>query len=311
MKIDDNFLKENSKLLLGLENELDFLVKLHKSNKFPRVLMLSGKKGIGKFTLVHHFLNYIFDGKNYDISNKMINENTEIYNKIVNNIHPNIVVFNGDDYKSIKIDEIRLLKKNISQTTLSKKERFIILNDIELFNNNCLNALLKVIEEPSSHNYFIIINNQQKSVIKTILSRSLNVSLRLTNEDRLKIIETLVKKFNLDVAIDFKNLNLTPGNFLIFNELCKKFNINIDDDLITNIKKSLDFYKKDKDVIIINLIFFLTDYYFHQLHLKNKLDLNIIVDQKDYVVKNIFKFKTFNLNQNSFLNSLSEKLSYG
>ena len=32
--------------------------------------MLSGKKGIGKSTLVYHFMNYIFDKKNYDFKKK-------------------------------------------------------------------------------------------------------------------------------------------------------------------------------------------------------------------------------------------------
>ena len=34
------------------------------------------------------------------------------------------------------------------------KPRFIIFDDVELFNNNSLNALLKIIEEPSKNNFF-------------------------------------------------------------------------------------------------------------------------------------------------------------
>ena len=36
-------------------------------------------------------------------------------------------------------------------------DRFIVLDDIELFNVNSLNALLKIIEEPSKKNYFILL----------------------------------------------------------------------------------------------------------------------------------------------------------
>ena len=36
------------------------------------------------------------------------------------------------------------------------KDRFIVLDDIELFNQNSLNALLKIIEEPSNSNFFLL-----------------------------------------------------------------------------------------------------------------------------------------------------------
>ena len=43
---------KNSLVLFELGDKLDFLIHLHKSKKFPKVLMISGKKGVGKFTLI-------------------------------------------------------------------------------------------------------------------------------------------------------------------------------------------------------------------------------------------------------------------
>ena len=63
--------------------------------------------------------------------------------------------------KSIKVDDIRNLKSKILQSSIIDKDRFIILDDVELFNINSLNALLKIIEEPNKKNYFILINNKQ------------------------------------------------------------------------------------------------------------------------------------------------------
>ena len=64
----------NLKKLHGLKKNLLELFKLLDKGKFPKVLMLSGKKGQGKFTLIHHFLSYIFDKDNYDLINTTINE---------------------------------------------------------------------------------------------------------------------------------------------------------------------------------------------------------------------------------------------
>ena len=55
---------KKSSALFGLQEEFDFLIDLLNTNKLPKILMLSGKKGSGKFTLINHFLNYIFDKKN-------------------------------------------------------------------------------------------------------------------------------------------------------------------------------------------------------------------------------------------------------
>ena len=48
----------NSLTLFEFDNYLKFLIKLYENNKFPRVLLLSGKKGVGKFTLVTKFSIY-------------------------------------------------------------------------------------------------------------------------------------------------------------------------------------------------------------------------------------------------------------
>ena len=138
---------KNSLVLYELREKLDFLLNLYNSNKLPKVLMISGKKGSGKFTLVSHFLVNVFDQDNYDIKNNTILANSTFYKQYADEIFPNIIHLSGDNFKNIKVDDIRDLKSTILKTTMSKKERFIILDDIELFNHNSLNALLKVIEE--------------------------------------------------------------------------------------------------------------------------------------------------------------------
>ena len=123
-------------------------------------------------------MNYVYDKNNYDLVNKSINNKTHFYKQYLNNIFPNIVHLSGDDFKNIKVDDIRDLKSTILKTTISEQKRFIVLDDVELFNINSLNALLKIIEEPLSNNYFILINNKAKPLIETIYSRSSSNSLQ-------------------------------------------------------------------------------------------------------------------------------------
>ena len=60
-------------------------------------------------------------------------------------------------------------------SSINNSFRFIIIDDIERLNENCINALLKTIEEPSSINNFILINNQTVPILDTLKSRSLEI----------------------------------------------------------------------------------------------------------------------------------------
>jgi len=302
---------KNSLVLFELGNKLDFFIKLYNLKKLPKVLMLTGKKGIGKFTLINHLLNYIYDKNNYDLKKKSINNQTEFYKQYLNNIFPNIIYLSGNNFKNVKIDDIRDLKSTILKTTISKKERFIVLDDIELFNTNSLNALLKIIEEPPPNNYFILINSKTKPLIETIYSRSLEIKILLTNATRIKVIESLIKKNNLKVFIDFNSSNLTPGNFLSFNKIYEENKINVDGGFLKNLEILLNLYKKDKNINFINIILFLTDCYFYNLQEKKTDNIEKVIENKSFVISNINKFITYNLNQNSLINAISNKLSNG
>ena len=152
---------EPSKFIFGLENELKNIIRLHEISKLPKVLMLSGEKGIGKFTLVLHFLTNYFDKKKYDFNNFKIEDDSIFYQHFLKEVFPNIIYVSGSNFN---IEDIRNLKTRILKSPILDKERFIIFDDIELLNKNCINALLKIIEEPTTNNNFILINNKKKKL---------------------------------------------------------------------------------------------------------------------------------------------------
>ena len=56
---NDKFSPINSLKLFVLKEHFDNFVKLHRNKKLPKIILLTGEKGIGKFTLIFHFINYI------------------------------------------------------------------------------------------------------------------------------------------------------------------------------------------------------------------------------------------------------------
>ena len=304
------FESKNSNNLFGLYDEFSFVSNLYLEKKLPKVLMFTGNKGVGKATLINHFLHSIFDKQNYD-KNKLSYKGESIFaNQIQNNIFPNIIYINGADFKSVKIDDIRNLKKKILQSTLSNKDRFIIFDDIELFNNNSLNALLKIIEEPSNKNFFFLINNNSKPLLETIKSRACELKIILSEKQRLEVIDSLTRDFKQELVLDPKDSQLTPGNFIKFNYICKEFEILPKNNFVENLSLLLNLYKKNKDILYINLTFHIADYYLRHCKENNLFKDERIFEIKNYIFKNLNNFMLYNVNQNSLINDVNNKLNY-
>jgi hypothetical protein len=301
------FNSKNSLNLFGLQENFKFISDLYSKKKLPKILMFSGNKGSGKATLVNHFLYSIFDEKNYNIDKLNLSSNSAFLNQFQNNIFSNIIYISGANLKSVKVEDIRNLKKKILQSTISDKDRFIVFDDIELFNDSSLNALLKIIEEPSKKNYFFLINNKSKSLLQTINSRALEIKIILSESQRLEIIDKLISFFNLELILEPKSSQLSPGNFIKYNHICNEYSVLPTNDLVENLTLLLNLYKKEKNILFINIILFIIDFYFKD---KNLFKNDNIFEIKNYIFDNVNKFMMYNINQNSLINAVKEKLNY-
>lgn len=103
--------------------------------------------------------------------------------KAENNCHPDIHYLQKDQSSaSIKVDEIREIKKAAQLfPNEAKCSVFIILQAQEL-GVPAQNALLKIFEEPAPHVKFILCCNSKSSFLETITSRSTSYCL-LQNDD--------------------------------------------------------------------------------------------------------------------------------
>ena len=93
---------------------------------------------------------------------------------------------------------------------------------MELLNINSINALLKIIEEPSDTNNFILINNKSKPLIDTIRSRCIELKLFIQSDERIEIIDNLLRQRNITSEIPYKEYPVSPGNALNYTKLCKE-----------------------------------------------------------------------------------------
>ena len=308
MKINEEILDPSKTLTLkGLDNYFNELISLYNNNNLPKVTLLSGKKGTGKLTLINHFIQYCFDKDFYDLENKSIKSNSNIFIKRLNNIFPNVMIVKNEWPNKVKIDDIRIVKQILLKSTFDDKPRFIIFDDVELMSNNCANALLKIIEEPSKNNFFVLIDNNQAKLLETIASRCLVSKIFINNTERIKTIEYLINFYKLEVVVDYLNSDLTPGSFLKYNSISLNSQITDDLDFITKIHILLKSYKKDKNRDLISFAIFLTDQYYFKLALANQNKIDTLSENKIKTMNVLNDYATYNLNLNAVIESISNK----
>jgi len=304
MMLSEYFNPKKTLNLFGYNEKFTFLKNLLLSDRFPNVLMLTGEKGIGKSTLINHLLHYYYDKENYNDEKNIIDSKSVFHNQFINDLFPNIIYLSDNSFINMKIEEIRKLKQYLLKTPIIQKKRFIILDDVESLNTNSLNALLKIIEEPNKYNFFILINNKTKSILETLKSRSIEIKVILTQNEKEDIILSLIDLFDQKLKIDKYFFDTSPGNFLKFNSFLNDKKIDISEKFLSNIRKILELYKKEKNIIYKDLIIFLVNYYARKSNLTSSRDKDKIIAGRNYVIKQVNNFFVYNMNQNSLINAL-------
>ena len=303
----------NQTKLFGLDRYLNKLINLYQENKLPNKLLLSGQKGLGKSTMAYHFINFILSKDEeftYNKNNFEINSNNQSFKTVMNKTNLNFSLIDvNQKNKSIDLNQIRDLISTLNKSSLNDKPRFILIDNIEFLNANSVNALLKMIEEPSDNTYFILINNNKK-VLDTLLSRCINFKIFLTNQENLDIANILLDN-NLKELIneDLLNYYVTPGN--VYNLI--KFGIEYKYDLKNqNLKEFLiklinnNDYKKDASLNF--LIYDLIEFYFNKIQLSKSFNL---YDKYSYFIKKISDTRRFNLDEESLFIEFEEKILNG
>ena len=291
------------------------LIKLYKTRKFPKVLLLTGEKGLGKFTLAFHLINFFFtnnDRENsYDLKNLTININNNFYKKILLNVNENFNYIGKQEGKNVTVDTIRELKKKYNTSSLNNLPRFTILDDADQLNASSANALLKLIEEPSDLNYFILINNKRKKIMDTLKSRSLEVKIFLKKKEKEGVLNNLIKNYDVNCE-NFSNFveKTTPGILIRVCECLQKLKIKEPVFLHKNIEILLDKFKKDKNDIYLETVKFLLDFEIYQIVKNNEINIMKLGLIKNKIIKLLFEYENFNLSKNIILESFKSLPKY-
>ena len=299
--------------LFGLEKYFSEMIYLYENDKLPSKIIFSGQKGLGKSTLSYHFINYILSKNeefSYDKNNFQINQKNHSFKTILNKSNPNFILIDIDhDKKFIDINQIRNLISNLNKSSFNTKPRFVLVDNIEYLNVNSVNALLKILEEPSKNTHFILINNN-KIILPTLFSRCINIKITLSNQEIYTIADKLLDG-NLENLInkDLISYYVSPGdiyNLSLFGKDNKYDLVNIN--LKTFLNTLIDNKHYKKDTSTRSMIFDLIELYFNKI---NYSFSSKISDKYSYFLKRISDTRKFNLDDETLFLEFKENVLNG
>ncbi len=153
--------------------------------------------------------------------------------------NPDCTVFITEE-KSIKVESIRELQKDIAIKPLMSHRKVYIIPYAEKLNISAQNCLLKTLEEPPAYAVIILISSSIYSVINTIRSRVKRIKIKndggIHIEPEIKnIIDSIPEKSVIDVLKFSEFFEKNKDNIIeILHEMLKYC-----DELIVNNKNGL------------------------------------------------------------------------
>ena len=301
--------------LYELNDNLIELINLYEKRKLSNKILITGSKGIGKSTLINHFINYIFSKEEkhtYDLKNNSIQSENRSFKLFLNNSHPNIYNIKLlDDKKNIEINQIREMINYANKSSFNDKPRFVIINNVEELNTNSLNALLKIVEEPNENLFFILIHNNNKKIQNTLKSRCIMFKIKLSFEQSISISSKILNINIYDILNEeLINYYSTPGELINLINFSNKYKI----DLKKNSLKELlliiideNYYNKDR--FIKNFISNLIQYYFLKMPYSNKSkEIDLLYNK---FIQMYFNCNKYNLNYENLFIEFKTKVLNG
>ncbi len=220
--------------ICGHSEIVHFLQSAIINNNLAHAYIFSGPSQLGKELVAHKFIESLLCQKPNQARPCEICGSCR---QMKNSLHPDFYLIKQElnektekINKNILIDQIRSLKYKLQQGTLLNGYKIALITDAQLMNLNTANALLKVLEEPTTKTVLILLVDNIASLPQTITSRC--QTLRFLPVPTNQIKSYLENRGVFDSSLFAKQSHGRPGVAVSLAEnqdLFKELNNNVKD----------------------------------------------------------------------------------
>lgn len=119
--------------------------------------------------------------------------------------------YGGEDKQAlISREESREIIKTLSLKPFESTYKVMIIWRPELMHPSAANGILKILEEPAPHTFFILVTNAADKLLPTIISRTQIVTIPLLSDEEVE--KTLTDQYGTDPGRAAKIAQLAEGN---------------------------------------------------------------------------------------------------
>lgn len=176
--------------IVGQELVVNLLQQALRSRRVPHAYLFSGPSGVGKMLTARTLAKAL----NCKVKDDDSCERCISCQKIDRDLHPDVKILSPEG-RSLGIDQIRILQRNISFRPLEGCYKIFILEAVEKITHEAANCLLKTLEEPPGEAVLILITSSISALLPTLVSRCQLLRFRLLNYCEIEKI--LQEKFQI------------------------------------------------------------------------------------------------------------------
>lgn len=190
--------------IIGHDRQKNLLRRALTADRLPHAYLFEGPAGIGKRLMALALARAIFCQKGIGCGDCAACRKVDHHN------HPDLHFVEADG-NSIKIEQIRVLQKELSYRPLEAPKKICIIDDADKLNLAAGNALLKTLEEPTAETLIVLLSARPDSLLSTIRSRCQR--LPFNRIDRKQLMQVLCEQLDIDETEAHILTSLANGSF--------------------------------------------------------------------------------------------------